>query len=193
MPRFVARLGEAAVLAARDRDGELALAAFGVEWGGTGKPCGARLLPWCAGDGMKAADSEPGAAWPDRGRDDREAQQARRGLRDAQDDLVRALAELAAANGRASAFASQLEAALRRVAVLEAALAHAEAERDERDATLRETEEGLREARHETDRLVQSASWRVTRPLRALRRPGGLWTSLRLGQPTRHGRGEGGP
>lgn len=99
-------------------------------------------------------------------------------------DLDRARLELAATRSRASAFASQLEEALVRVAVLGdlvarlqgelttlAALRRAEEEtRRETETFLRAEVETLLRHRDEAEILRQSTSWRVTRPLRALKR-----------------------
>ena len=100
-------------------------------------------------------------------------------------DLDRAKSEIGAARARAAAFAGQLDEALLRVATLEEALARLQAERDrlaaqppareamsqDIEASLRAEIETLLRHRDEAQVLRQSTSWRVTRPLRALRRP----------------------
>ena len=100
-------------------------------------------------------------------------------------DLDRARLELMATQTRASAFARQHEAALLRVAALEQTLARLQAEQARLTALLsaEATERPvarddlraeialLTQHRDEAHRLRQSLSWRVTRPLRALRQP----------------------
>jgi hypothetical protein len=121
---------------------------------------------------------------PDRGDLAREHRQCRHVAQVRGVDLDRAKLELAATRSRASAFASQLDAALLRVAVLEDVVAGLQAElirlaalRRTEDETRRETAAVLRAEiaalllhRDEALRLRESTSWRVTRPLRALKR-----------------------
>jgi hypothetical protein len=96
-------------------------------------------------------------------------------------DLDRARLELAATQARATAFARQQEAALLRAAALEQAVAGLQAEQARLttlllagamcEANLRTEIALLTQHRNEAYRLRQSLSWRVTRPLRALRQP----------------------
>jgi dsDNA-binding SOS-regulon protein len=103
--------------------------------------------------------------------------QARHIIRCQAVDLDRARLELAATQARATAFARQLDAALLRVAWLEQSVARLEAEQGRLTALLLAgaTDEAeialLARHRDEAHRLRQSVSWRVTRPLRALRQP----------------------
>ena len=101
-------------------------------------------------------------------------------------DLDRARLELAATQARAAAFARQQEAALLSVAALEQTVARLQAEQAKLTAPLPAEATGspstgeaelrgeialLAQHRDEAHRLRQSLSWRVTRPLRALRQP----------------------
>ena len=101
-------------------------------------------------------------------------------------DLDRARLELAATQARAAAFARQHEAALLRLSALEQAIARLQAEQAKLTAPLPAEATGspatgeaelrgeialLAQHRDEAHRLRQSLSWRVTRPLRALRQP----------------------
>jgi hypothetical protein len=101
-------------------------------------------------------------------------------------DLERAQLELAATRARAAIFASQQEAALQRVLTLERALLSLKAEQGRltallptppiarlvtSEAELRAEIALLTQHRDEARILRQSLSWRVTRPLRAVRRP----------------------
>jgi uncharacterized small protein (DUF1192 family) len=101
-------------------------------------------------------------------------------------DLDRARLELVATQARATAFARQQEAALLRVAALEQAVARLQGEQARLtallpaegmgspvmdDANLRAEIALLVQHRDEAHRLRRSLSWRVTRPLRALRQP----------------------
>jgi hypothetical protein len=101
-------------------------------------------------------------------------------------DLDRARLELAATQARAAVFARQQEAALLRVTVLEQAVALLRAKQARLSAlsqagamgspmmsgaNLRAEIALLAQHRDEAHRLCQSLSWRVTRPLRALRQP----------------------
>jgi hypothetical protein len=98
-------------------------------------------------------------------------------------DLERAQLELVATRARTAAFASQQEAAVWRVVMLEQTLLRLEAEQARLIALLSAPpvaagEAGLQaeialltQHRDEARVLRQSMSWRVTRPLRALRRP----------------------
>lgn len=100
-------------------------------------------------------------------------------------DLDRARSELAATRAKAAAFANQLGEALLRVAALSDAVARLQAEQARLTALLHaqagpghmpETDLQaeialLLQHRDEARLLRQSLSWRVTRPLRALRRP----------------------
>ena len=98
-------------------------------------------------------------------------------------DLERAAWEISAMRGRATAFADQLDATLLRVVELEQTVAKAMTEQAGivtqlhtlenigrvTEAELRAEIEALRDDAHI---LRQSTSWRITRPLRALRRSG---------------------
>ena len=96
-------------------------------------------------------------------------------------DLDRARLALAATQARATAFVRQQDAALLRVAWLEHSVARLEAEQARLtallaagakcQANLRTEIALLAQHRDEAYRLRQSLSWRVTRPLRALRQP----------------------
>jgi hypothetical protein len=101
-------------------------------------------------------------------------------------DLERAQLELAATRARTAASASQQEAAVQHVVTLEQALLRLQAEHARLSAllsappvaSLMTSEAGLQaeiallaQHRDEARILRQSMSWRVTRPLRALRRP----------------------
>jgi chromosome segregation ATPase len=100
-------------------------------------------------------------------------------------DLDRACAELAATRARATAFANQLEQALQRVAALSDSVARLQAEQarltalvhargetgDTTESDLQAEIARLLQHRDEARMLRQSLSWRVTRPLRALRHP----------------------
>lgn len=100
-------------------------------------------------------------------------------------DLERAQLELAATRIRATAFARQQETTLLRAGRLEQALLRLQAEQARMTTLLSAqavanpvSDDGLRaeiallvQHREEARLLRQSLSWRVTRPLRALRRP----------------------
>jgi uncharacterized damage-inducible protein DinB len=103
----------------------------------------------------------------------RQLRQARHIAQCREADLDRARSELVATRARAAAFASQNAAAARRLAACEQAVA----ERREaaspvtNEAELRAEIARLEQHRDEARRLRASLSWRVARPLRALRRP----------------------
>jgi predicted transcriptional regulator len=106
-------------------------------------------------------------------------------------DLDLAVAELAASRSRATTFARQQEQALLHLASREEAVARLQAEqarlaavrrseeeaRHHTEAALRAEIEELLRHRDEARMLRQTISWRVTRPLRAIRRPR---TTLRI-------------
>ena len=90
-------------------------------------------------------------------------------------DLSRASAELVAMRERSSAIARELDAALDRVAAGLGGLDRSRAETAAVQARLAE-EQGAatstaHEQRQELGLMLRSTSWRITRPLRALRRP----------------------
>ena len=91
-------------------------------------------------------------------------------------DLVRASAELVAMRERSSALARELDAALDNVAGMGGALDRSRAETAEIQSRLAQGKDSAatiaHEHRQELGLMLRSTSWRVTRPLRALRRPG---------------------
>jgi hypothetical protein len=112
-----------------------------------------------------------------RGPDDealvRQLRQARHIAQCREADLDRARSELVATRGRAAAFASQHAALLRRLAALEQPVAQRPeaASPVTNEAELRAEIARLEQHRDEARLMRTSLSWRVTRPLRALRRP----------------------
>ncbi len=85
-------------------------------------------------------------------------------------DLDRAKHELAAERARTAAFAAQLEQALARLAERDRPAPPPPA--GETEVALRAEVAALLQHREEARLLRASTSWRITRPLRALSRPG---------------------
>jgi hypothetical protein len=114
-----------------------------------------------------------------------ERRQYRHEARMSATDLSRATAELAAMRARAAAFARGEQQALRRLALLDAGMTRFQAERERlaarleaegearasAEAALRAQIAALLGHRDEARILRQTISWRITRPLRAIRRP----------------------
>ena len=141
-------------------------------------------------DYVDSLTSALGAGTREREQLARQARQNRHMLDSATGDLARATAEIAAMRDRAAAFARQLDAALLRAAEAEEAanrtraeLSHADAamqareqardhQRQAAEAMLRAEIGTLARHRDEASLLRQTTSWRITRPLRAFRRPG---------------------
>ncbi len=115
----------------------------------------------------------------------RELRQARHIARCQAADLDRARSELVATRARAAAFARQQVAAARCLATPEPAVAapqpapcHPVASSVTDEAGLRAEIARLERHRDEARLLRASLSWRITRPLRALRRPRRTWRFL---------------